>query len=171
MLTTNQKGLIAEWAVIAECVRLGIGVAQPLDDERYDVILDLRPRLIRVPCKWAALTGDVIVARLYSNRRGPTGMITRRYTAEEIDCFAVHCAAVGRSFLLPADCVSAREIRLRLGPTRNNQSLGIRWARDYELAARLQELRGAVAQLGERLAGSQKVRGSIPLGSTLFERV
>jgi hypothetical protein len=26
--------------------------------------------------------------------------------------------------------------------------------------------RGAIAQLGERLAGSQEVRGSIPLGST-----
>ena len=29
---------------------------------------------------------------------------------------------------------------------------------------------GAVAQLGERLAGSQKVRGSSPLGSTLCDR-
>lgn len=28
---------------------------------------------------------------------------------------------------------------------------------------------GALAQLGERLAGSQKVRGSIPLGSTNFK--
>jgi hypothetical protein len=36
MLTTNQKGLLAEQAVIFECVRLGIGVAKPLDDERYD---------------------------------------------------------------------------------------------------------------------------------------
>ena len=27
---------------------------------------------------------------------------------------------------------------------------------------------GAIAQLGERLAGSQKVRGSIPLGSIVF---
>ncbi len=32
-------------------------------------------------------------------------------------------------------------------------------------AARLGRDRGAVAQLGERLAGSQKVRGSSPLGS------
>jgi hypothetical protein len=47
VLTTNQKGLVAATAVIGECVRLGIGVCRPLDDERYDLILDLRPRLLR----------------------------------------------------------------------------------------------------------------------------
>jgi hypothetical protein len=31
--------------VIFECVKLGIGVANPLDDERYDFILDVDSRL------------------------------------------------------------------------------------------------------------------------------
>ena len=166
VLTTNQKGLIAETAIIAECVRLGVGVCRPLDDERYDLILDLRPRLLRVQCKWATRDSDVVVARLYSNRRGPNGMITRRYTTEEIDCFAVHCMELSRSFLLPAD--GCRQVLLRLGPTRNNQAAGIRWACDYEFAARLRDLQGAVAQLGERDAGSVEARGSSPLRSTLF---
>jgi hypothetical protein len=47
---------------------------------------------------------------------------------------------------------------LRLAPARNNQQIGVTMADDYRL--------GAVAQLGERLAGSQKVRGSSPLSST-----
>jgi hypothetical protein len=34
MLTTNQKGLIAETAVIAESIKLRIGVSKPIDDER-----------------------------------------------------------------------------------------------------------------------------------------
>jgi PD-(D/E)XK endonuclease len=55
VLTTNQKGLTAETAVTAECIRLDLGVAKPIDDERYDLILDLRPRLLRVQCKWASL--------------------------------------------------------------------------------------------------------------------
>src|SRR5690242_10395847 len=37
VLTTNQKGLIAETAVMHECAKLGIPVAQPLGDERYDL--------------------------------------------------------------------------------------------------------------------------------------
>ena len=32
------------------------------------------------------------------------------------------------------------------------------------------EVRGAIAQLGERLVCNQKVTGSIPVGSTTFER-
>jgi len=39
-LTTNQKGLVAETAIIHEAVKLGVGVARPMDDERYDLILD-----------------------------------------------------------------------------------------------------------------------------------
>jgi len=41
VLTTNQTGLLAEAAVIHECVKLGIDVAGPLGDERYDLILDV----------------------------------------------------------------------------------------------------------------------------------
>ena len=63
MLTTNQLGLVAETRIVHECVLLGIGVSRPLDDERYDLILDLRPNLLRVQCKWAKRHGDVIVVR------------------------------------------------------------------------------------------------------------
>jgi hypothetical protein len=47
-MTTDQKGAIAEAAIALEAMRLGIGVFRPLGDERYDMILDLRPRLLRV---------------------------------------------------------------------------------------------------------------------------
>lgn len=142
VLTTNQKGLIAETAIVAECVRLDVGVCQPLGPERYDLIIDLRPRLLRVQCKWANLYGDVVIARLYSNRRGPNGMIRRLYTADEVDGFAVYCGELRRSFYLPADDVPGSAVQLRLHPTRNNQSLRVRWAKDYEFAARLMSLLG-----------------------------
>jgi hypothetical protein len=45
-------------------------------------------------------------------------------------------------------------VQLRISPTKNNQERRIRWARDYEFAATLRRL-GAVAQLGERAAGSR----------------
>jgi hypothetical protein len=54
MLTTNQKGAVAETAIALAALELGIGVYRPLADERYDLILDLRPKLLRVQCKWAA---------------------------------------------------------------------------------------------------------------------
>ena len=154
VLTTNQKGLLAERAVIFECIKLGIGVAKPLNDERYDLIFDLEAGLLRIQCKWAVRHGDVVRVRLYSNRRGPTGMITRRYSSEDVDGFAAYCVATDTCYFLPVSFARYREVRFRLGPTLNNQAIGIRWAKDYEFAATIRGL-GAVAQLGERLAGSQ----------------
>jgi hypothetical protein len=73
MLTTNQLGLVAETRIVHECVRLGLGVSRPLDDERYDLILDLRPQLLRAQCKWARRHGDVMIVRCRRCRRGREG--------------------------------------------------------------------------------------------------
>jgi hypothetical protein len=48
MLTTNQKGAVAETAVMHECAKLGIPVLRPLDDQRYDLMLDLGSDVLRV---------------------------------------------------------------------------------------------------------------------------
>jgi hypothetical protein len=168
VLTTNQRGTLAEAKIAACAVEHGLGVLRPLDDERYDLVLDLRPALLRVQCKWSRRIGDVVYARLYTSRRGPEGLRNRRYIRGEFDAFGLYCPDNERCYLLPADEVVAfRQIHLRLLPSRNNQTLGIRWARHYEFGATLSRLQGPIAQLGERLAGSQKVVGSSPTGSTL----
>jgi PD-(D/E)XK endonuclease len=84
----------------------------------------------------------------------------------ELDAFALYCVDTERCYLLPGgDFAANRQVHLRLAPARNNQEHGIRWARDYEFGATLSRLSGPIAQLGERLAGSQKVAGSSPAGS------
>jgi hypothetical protein len=143
MLTTNQKGLTAETAIVHECVRRGIGVARPLDDERYDLILDLHPRLVRVQCKTAACNGDVLVVHLYSARRTANGLRRTLYSADEIDAFAAHSPETGKCYFFEFDDLTCRsEFRLRLRPTRNNQSKRVRWARDFEFGAKLKDTLG-----------------------------
>jgi hypothetical protein len=154
MLTTDQKGAIAELAIATRAAALGIGVWSSYTVERYDLIFDLRPNLARVQCKWASRYGDVIVVRCYRNRRNRDGLLKRLYSPEEIDAYAAYCSDVDQCYFLPMELFgSCTAIQLRLGPTRNNQSLGINWAKDYEFAATLCGP-GAVAQLGERRAGS-----------------
>ena len=52
MLTTDQKGAVAELAIAHAVAQIGIRVFKPLTDgERYDLIFDLRPELLRVQCK------------------------------------------------------------------------------------------------------------------------
>ncbi len=166
MLTTDQKGAVAEAAIALEAIKLGIGVARPLGDERYDFIFDLRPRLLRVQCKWATRYGDVIVLRCYRARRTAHGLLRGYYRDTDIDVFGFYCPDIDRAFIVPVGAVpTSGQMQLRLSPARNNQKLGIRWAADFDFAATLRRL-GAIAQLGERVAGSDEVAGSSPAGST-----
>jgi hypothetical protein len=167
VLSTDQKGAVAEAKVAAAALELGIGVWVPWGDERYDLIFDLRPRLVRVQCKWASVYRDAIVARLDSARRSADGFVHRMYSSDEVDAFALYCAALDRCFYIPVeDAPRGGSIRLRITPTRNNQRLRIRWAEDVSFAATLGAPRGAIAQLGERLPGRQEGTGSSPVGST-----
>jgi hypothetical protein len=165
-LSTNQKGAIAESAVAHTAIKLGLGVFRPLSDgERCDPILDLRPRLLRVQCKTAVRHGAVLAVPFHSSRRRSAGFVKRIYTRDEIDAVAAYSQERDRCFLLPmSEFGASTYVQLRLAPSWNHQRAGINWADDYDFAVTLKTF-GAVAQLGERRAGSAKVRGSSPLGS------
>jgi PD-(D/E)XK nuclease superfamily protein len=166
VLTTDQKGAVAELAIARAAAELGIGVWGSYTVERYDLIFDLRPRLVRVQCKWATRRGDIISVPCYANRRNRNGLLRTFYSPEEIDAFAGYCADLDRCYFLSLEkFVRRTSIQLRLAPTKNNQQAGVNWAKDFEFGATLGRL-GAIAQLGERRAGSAKVAGSIPAGST-----
>jgi hypothetical protein len=159
-LTTDQKGGIAELAIASAAAELGIGVFKPLTDgERYDLIFDFRPKLVRVQCKWAVQQGEVIIVRCQSSRRTASGFLARGYTEDEIDAIAAYCAELRQCYFLPISLLGGRrQVYLRLSPTKNNQTRGVNFAVEYQL--------GAIAQLGERLHGMQEVAGSSPASST-----
>jgi hypothetical protein len=111
------------------------------------------------------------VVNCRSSRRTATGYDRRSYSAEDVDLVAAYCAEIDTTYLLVPRLFSGQTmVHLRLTSARNNQRRGIHWANDHEFPATLSAL-GAVAQLGERLAGSQKVTGSIPVGSTVSRDV
>jgi prevent-host-death family protein len=126
------------------------------------MVFDVVGRLWRVQVKWGALMreGSVVSAKLEGSRCTPGGYVRSRYADEEIDLLAVYCGDLDRCYLLPRELVVGRkEIRLRVKPALNGQRACLNLASEYELP-------GAVAQLGERVAGSHEVRGSSPLSST-----
>jgi hypothetical protein len=156
MMSADQKGNVAEAAVVFAAVKLGIDVYRPVGEGgRCDLVLDIDGRLIRVQCKWASRRGETIVVRCYTSSRGREGLRRRIYEEGEVDAFAAYCEELDRCFFIPFELFGPRtEINLRLTPTRNNQEFGVNWASAYEFGATLGRP-GAVAQLGERLAGSQ----------------
>jgi len=144
VLTTDQKGAIAELAIAQAAAELGVGVFKALTDgERYDLIFETGAALIRVQCKWAPLSDQTVVVRCYSNRRAREGLRRRSYTASEADAIAAYCPGLDRCFLIPATRFDGHlQLLLRLAPSRNNQRLGVNWADDYDFAARLTALLG-----------------------------
>ena len=65
------------------------------------------------------------------------------YDASEIEAFAVYCAEIRQCYFVPiAELDGQYHLQLRLRATRNNQASRIRWARDYEFAAKLHSLLG-----------------------------
>ena len=160
MLTPSQKGAIAETAFAHHATLLGLRVFRPVaEGGRCDMILDLRPQLVRVQCKWASRREGVVSASLQTSRRTLDGYHRTTYSADEVDAVGLYCAVLDVCYLIPIAVVAdKRAIQLRLEPCRNNQKQSINWASQYEL--------GAIAQLGERLHGMQEVAGSSPASST-----
>ncbi len=134
-MTTDQKGAIAEAAVSNVAVRLGFGVLKPVfSPERYDLVFDLHPGLIRVQCKWARCERDAMIVRCFSCRRGGSGMIRRAYREDEVDAIAAYCAAIDSCYLIPMTWIGSRKlVQLRLRPARNNQHAGVTMASEFEM--------------------------------------
>ena len=93
------------------------------------------------------------------------GFVKRVYTSGRDRRSRRVLAGAGTLLPAPDGLFAARTyLQLRLAPSKNNQRARVNWADDYAFEATIERL-GAVAQLGERRAGSAKVRGSSPLGS------
>jgi hypothetical protein len=77
----NHKGNVAELAIATEAAKLGLSVLKPLTEhERFDLVLGIGGRLLRVQCKSGSRQGDVINVRLRSSYHSPTrGYVTSTY--------------------------------------------------------------------------------------------
>jgi hypothetical protein len=117
-LTPSQKGAAAEAAITAAVIQLGLTVLRPLcEGRRYDLIIDLEPKLLRVQCKLARQVGGVLEIGLQTCRYTPRGYVRTSYSPAEIDAVGAYSPDLGRCYLLPITAVSARRsIYLRVEP-------------------------------------------------------
>ena len=120
--------------MIAALIRRGYRVLRPLSsNQRYDLVLDLDGRFLRVQCKTGRLRNGAIVFSARSCRSNRTGIYVRSYT-DEADVFVVHCPETDRIYAVPVgDSGVLKAVSLRVTAPANGQIKGIRWAADHEL--------------------------------------
>jgi hypothetical protein len=103
---------------------------------RYDLVIDDGKRLARVQCKTGRLREGAVrfkTSSSYAHHANPR--FTHRDYLQEVDFFAVYCAATSGAYLIPIDEIPLRHLAaLRVQPARNNQRRRIRLASDYEIA-------------------------------------
>ncbi|MGH2947814.1 MAG: group I intron-associated PD-(D/E)XK endonuclease [Solirubrobacteraceae bacterium] len=130
-----EVGQRTEAAILGEFVRRGYRVFVPFGvNHRYDLLLDLGDRFLRVQCKTGRLRNGSVTFRTQSIRSNRRGVFRRGYDGE-IDLFAVYCPELDRVYAVPIEVAPGAEGWLRVDPTVNNQSKRIRWAADFELPA------------------------------------
>ena len=129
---TNAKGEIGEAMILADLQRQGHGIAIPFGhDLPFDLIVVRKENgsLEKVQCKYTTSNGRVIVA----NIRSSSAWVAHRYSKDEVDWIGIYDATTDRCFYIPSVVWDGQlAVSLRLVPTINGQSKGIRFARDFQ---------------------------------------
>ena len=129
-MNSTRVGSVAEAAVLSSLLRVGHDVLTPFGGGLgYDLAYDDGDRITRVQVKSGKLSGGVIRFNTASIARSGE----RVGYAGRADEFGVYCAEIDRVYLVPVGLMSRNGGWLRVAATRNGQSKGILWAKDYEL--------------------------------------
>jgi hypothetical protein len=124
-----------EAIIIAELVKRGFRLLIPHGvNQRYDLVIDLDGKFVRVQCKTGRLRKGAVQFSTHSVRTNTRGWFVRDYSGEA-DLFLVYCPQTDRFYAVPVEDAPKRAMYLRVDRTLNRQSQGIRWAHEYELPA------------------------------------
>lgn len=139
-LSSHFVGEITEQQVAIEFLKLGYLVSKPLvQSSRYDFIVDINHKLYKIQVKTGTLKEDSYIEFATSTSHTNTqGTLNLPYAQEDVDFFATMYN--GECYLIPFEVCGKRAQRLRLTPTKNGQTKGITFAKDYHLKDILERL-------------------------------
>ena len=136
MIDSIKRGAITELYCQLHFLSLGYEVSAPISPCRYDFLVDLGSKIIRVQCKTARPTTDEqeigsIIFECRSSRNARQGNHEHKnYTKDEIDYF--YTCWDGKGYLVPIEeCSSSKTLRLK--PAKNGVVKGMSFATDYEI--------------------------------------
>jgi len=143
-MDTRSRGDIAEAAVLHALTRGGLAVWTPWS--RFgacDLMVENNVgRIARVQVKSGRVREECVVSNCRSTDHGSG----RKTYVGHVDFLVIHVPELEEQFVVPIEEACGFEVRLRLQPTRNNQRLRVRYARDYRLADWIEQFAAAASQ-------------------------
>jgi hypothetical protein len=131
---TKRIGDISEARVLIALMEAGYAVSKPFGEgSRYDLIADDGEALFRVQVKTGRLRGGVIKYSCSSSHTHRGGSLQPYF--RQVDFLAIYCPETRKVYLLPESQLVATFAHLRVAPTRNGMTKGVRWADQFELLA------------------------------------
>lgn len=142
MNNTKYIGNITEMECMLAFMKLGYNVLTPYGDcERYDFVADVNGKFLKIQCKTSSSTnnGESYKFSCRSVHKLNGQMKMAKYEEGEIDYFSTYFE--NKCYLIPLSECGSDKI-LRVVPTKNNQTRGINYAKDYELKEVLKRYEG-----------------------------
>lgn len=121
-MNTRNKGALAEYRFISYAISLDLRVLAPaVEGYPYDVVIDNGKRFYRIQVKYASRDKRYSKAFTSMIQRKVSGnnSIFKKYTAEEVDYFAIYIWYIDTFFIIPFDAVEGNSINLNLANDNN----------------------------------------------------
>lgn len=133
MLSSHFIGEITEQQVALEFLKQGILISKPLvQSSRYDFIADINNHLYKIQVKTGTYKEDAYLEFATSTSHTNTrGTLNISYDANDVDFFATMYK--NQCYLIPFEKCGKRAQRIRFVPTKNGQTQGILFAKDFKL--------------------------------------
>lgn len=140
MLSSHFIGEITEQQVALEFLKQGILLSKPLvQSSRYDFIADINNHLYKIQVKTCRFKEESYIEFATSTSHTNTqGTLNLSYSENEVDFFAT--IYENQCYLVPFKLCGKRAQRLRFVPTKNGQTKGILFAKDFKLENVLKSL-------------------------------
>ena len=143
-MNTKQVGNLVELQCATRLYELGCAVSIPFgNSEKYDLIIDVNDKLYKIQCKHSSEYFDefgeleYIKFKCTWQSHNSNSWTQNKYKENEIDYFATFYN--DECYLIPqSEC--SNEKRLRIKPTKNNQTKGVSFLKDYNAEERIKTL-------------------------------
>jgi hypothetical protein len=107
------------------------------EERQFGFFIHKESQLVRVQCKVAWLSKDesCLVFNTSTASFGNTGVKKKRSGYRgRADWFGIYSPDTGKVYMVSVwEAPDASHMTLRLSPPKNNQSKGMKWAKDYEI--------------------------------------